>query len=68
GRVRAYEDGLVADADTLDAALARNLYGTAAASPEQMRRVGDYLRRAAAALALAPLPALLTGKLAFAAP
>ncbi|HZK89754.1 MAG TPA: ubiquinol-cytochrome C chaperone family protein [Stellaceae bacterium] len=65
GRVRAYEAGLDGDEAELSAALARNLYGTAAATPEQLRRIGAYLRRESANLAAQPTVALLAGRTAF---
>ena len=68
GRVRAYEDGLLGGDAGLCAALARNLYGTAAATPEQLDRVTAYLRREAASLALQPAAALIAGTVAFGAP
>ena len=68
GRIRAYEDGLAGDDSALAAALERNLYGTAAASAEQVAAMAAYLRREAAALAAQPAAALLAGDIAFAAP
>ena len=68
GRVRAYEEGLAAGDADLSTALARNLYGTAAATPEQLERTAAYLHREAANLAGQPAAALLAGTLAFGAP
>ena len=68
GRVRAYEDGLVADDAALSAALARNVYGTASASDEQLARLAAYLRREAAGLDRQPDDALLAGTMTFGAP
>lgn len=68
GRIRAYEDGLAGDDAALCAALARNLYGTASASDEQLARVAAYLRREAQSLAGQPAAALLAGAMTFGAP
>src|SRR5579864_2640924 len=58
GRVRAYEEGLDGDDAALAAALVRNLYGTAAASAEQVTRMAAYVRRETARLAGVPTTAL----------
>jgi cytochrome b pre-mRNA-processing protein 3 len=68
GRIRAYEDGLASDDAALGAALARNLYGTATASDEQLARVVAYLRREVVNLTAQPAAALLAGRVAFGAP
>jgi cytochrome b pre-mRNA-processing protein 3 len=68
GRIRAYEDGLAGDDAALCAALARNLYGTATASDEQLARIAAYLRREAANLAGQPAAKLLAGTMVFGAP
>jgi cytochrome b pre-mRNA-processing protein 3 len=68
GRVRVYEDGLGADDELLSAALARNLYGTAAATPEQLSRMTAYLRREVAGLSPQPPASLLAGVVTFGAP
>jgi cytochrome b pre-mRNA-processing protein 3 len=69
GRIRAYEQGLDREDDAeLAAALARNLYGTAEATPDQLRRIAGYLRREAAGLAEQPAAALLGGAVDFAPP
>jgi cytochrome b pre-mRNA-processing protein 3 len=68
GRVRAYEDGLDGDDAELDAALARNLYGTAAPTQEQLVGLAAYLRREAASLAAQHPTALLAGRIAFGPP
>jgi len=68
GRIRAYEDGLAGDDDALCAALARNLYGTAEATEEQLMGVATYLRREAASLAALPAASLLAGSIGFGAP
>jgi cytochrome b pre-mRNA-processing protein 3 len=68
GRVRAYDRGFGEGEEALTAALGRNLYGTAAATPDQLRRAEAYLRREAAHLDGQAGAALLTGNLAFAPP
>jgi cytochrome b pre-mRNA-processing protein 3 len=68
GRVRAYEEGLAGDDEALAAALARNLYGTAKATAEQLARVTSYMRREVASLAAQPPASLLAGTVAFGAP
>ena len=68
GRIRAYEDGLAGDDEELRGALARNLFGTAAATPEQLERVAAYLRREAANLAEQEAATLFAGRVEFGAP
>jgi cytochrome b pre-mRNA-processing protein 3 len=68
GRVRAYDDGLAGDDSELCAALSRNLYGTAAATPEQLERVAAYLRREVANLSRQLLVELLAGTVIFNTP
>lgn len=68
GRVRAYDEGLAGDDAALRAALARNLYGTATASEEQLARVAAYLRREVMNLVGQPSAALLAGSVAFGVP
>ena len=68
GRIRAYDGGLAVDDAELAAALARNLYGTAAATPEQLERASAYLRREATNLAGQSGAPLLAGDVRFAAP
>ncbi|HTQ34016.1 MAG TPA: ubiquinol-cytochrome C chaperone family protein [Stellaceae bacterium] len=68
GRIRAYEDGLEGDDAALNAALARNLYGTAAATPAQLTGMAAYLRREAENLAAQPITALIAGNVTFGAP
>jgi len=65
GRIRAYEDGLAGDDAALTAALARNLYGTAPPSPDQLDRTAAYLRRETARLAEQPAAALIEGTIEF---
>jgi cytochrome b pre-mRNA-processing protein 3 len=68
GRIRAYEDGLAGDDAALAAALARNLYGTATASDEQVARVVAYLRREVTHLGGQRAAALLAGTVRFGEP
>jgi len=68
GRIRAYEAGLDGDDAALEAALGRNLYGTAHASPEQTARMASYVRGEAASLASQSIPALTAGQVVFGAP
>jgi cytochrome b pre-mRNA-processing protein 3 len=66
GRVAAYDEGLAAaDPAVLEAALARNLYGTLPAAPPALGRMAEHLRTTAAALAGTPLERLLAGDLEF---
>ena len=72
GRIAAYEAGLRAAGEdgaavaegALEAALRRNLYGTASPSEAQLAAVAVYARRQAAALAAQPLASLLAGEVA----
>jgi cytochrome b pre-mRNA-processing protein 3 len=68
GRVRAYEDGLAGDDAALAAALARNLYGTAPATADQLARVVSHVRREVANLVAQPPGSLLAGTVTFGAP
>jgi cytochrome b pre-mRNA-processing protein 3 len=68
GRIHAYEEGLGGNDAALRAALARNVYGTATASDEQVARVAAYMRRALTHLADQPAASLLAGTVAFDAP
>ena len=68
GRIRAYEEGLVGDDAVLEAALSRNLFGTAGASAEQLARMTNYMRREAANLAAQQTGALTAGQIAFGTP
>jgi cytochrome b pre-mRNA-processing protein 3 len=68
GRIRAYEEGLAAGDAALAAALARNLYGTAAAAAPQIERIAAYLRREATNLSGQPTAALLAGTVGFGPP
>ena len=69
GRIRAYEEGLAAGEGVLEAALARNLYGTApAGAAPPLPRAAGYVRDQVACLAAQPAASLLAGEIAFAAP
>lgn len=65
GRIRAYEDGLGRDDSTLEAALARNLYGTTDGPPAGLTAMDAYLRAAAATLDRQQTDELLAGRVAF---
>ena len=68
GRARAYEEGLASGDEALGAALQRNLYGTAPATPEQVERMVGYLRQETARLAAQPAAALVAGTVEFGTP
>jgi cytochrome b pre-mRNA-processing protein 3 len=69
GRIHAYERGLddAGEAD-IQAALRRNLYGTAAPSDADLAAMAAYLRAEAARLARQDAPALLAGNVSFGLP
>jgi cytochrome b pre-mRNA-processing protein 3 len=68
GRIHAYEDGLAGNDEALRAALQRNVYGTASATPAQLARIAAYLRRETEGLAAQPASSLLAGEIAFGTP
>jgi cytochrome b pre-mRNA-processing protein 3 len=68
GRVGAYEAGLAGEDPMLPAALARNLFGTAAPTPAHLELMAGYLRREAAQLSHQSTEALLAGNLSFGDP
>jgi cytochrome b pre-mRNA-processing protein 3 len=68
GRIRAYENGIAADDLVLGAALARNLFGTAAGSSTQVDAITRYVRRAADDLRGQGAPELLAGHVRFVSP
>lgn len=68
GRVAAYEGGLDSGSQVLAEALARNLFGTVAASPAAVRGMADYVVREAAGLAVQPLSRLVAGEIEFGPP
>jgi cytochrome b pre-mRNA-processing protein 3 len=68
GRIRAYEEGLAGSDVALCASLARNIYGTATATDDQLGRLASYMRREAASLADQRAEVLLAGMMTFGAP
>ena len=69
GRVKAYDEGLARPDDTaLAAALRRNLYATADATPAQVAAMAGYLRQAVAALGAQDAGELVAGRPRFPAP
>jgi cytochrome b pre-mRNA-processing protein 3 len=69
GRIHAYEHGLDAAGDAqLDAALRRNLYGTAAPGEAALAAMAAYLRAEAAQLARQDAAALFAGTVSFGFP
>jgi cytochrome b pre-mRNA-processing protein 3 len=64
GRIDAYERAL-SDGSGLEAALARNLFGTVSADAAALTAMAQYLRREARWLRERPIAELLTGELAF---
>src|SRR4051794_40574562 len=68
GRFAAYEEALAADDVALQAALARNLFGTATPDPAQLAAMASYVRGQIAALRRQGADALLAGEIAFGDP
>lgn len=69
GRAAAYDAGLAAaDPAVLEAALARNLYGTVSPPPPSLGRVAAYMRTVTDDFAKIPFDRLLEGGLAFPEP
>jgi len=68
GRIEAYERGLSEGGGVLEAALARNLFGTVNADAGVLAAVAQYLRRQASRLRERPIAELLTGEVAFGEP
>ena len=68
GRIRAYQYGIMADDAVLGAALARNLFGTVAASSTTLETMTLYVRGAAEALRGQGVAELLTGRVRFVSP
>lgn len=68
GRIQAYDTALAQDSATLEAAIARNVYGTVAATPAQIAGMARYMAALRADLAGQDLPDLLAGKVRFPAP
>lgn len=65
GRVASYEEGLSADDSTLDAALARNVYGTTDPAPESVSALAEYVRSQDAHLAGIEIAAVQSGNFTF---
>src|SRR6266581_9526463 len=68
GRIAAYEQGLAEGDPVLEAALARNLFGTAPAKPALLEAMAGYVRREAARLNEEDGEELLAGRLSFGDP
>jgi len=68
GRLAAYDAALAAGETELEAAVARNLYGTVAPAPVHVAAMARYIRAGAAQLGAQPVDALAAGRLAFPAP
>lgn len=68
GRIAAYDEGLRGPGDVLNAALARNLYGTVDPDPACVEAIAAYMRRQVDVLAGQGLAALSAGALAFGRP
>jgi cytochrome b pre-mRNA-processing protein 3 len=68
GRVEAYERGLAEEGAALEAAVARNLFGTASAPSDCLKAMAAYLRREAVHLDAQPAVALLAGEIRFGDP
>jgi cytochrome b pre-mRNA-processing protein 3 len=68
GRIRAYEEGLSADASTLNAALIRNVFGTVPGSSQLAGMMTRYVRSAASELRRQSAADLLAGRISFVAP
>lgn len=66
GRAAAYEAALAGTPADLAEALRRNLFGTVAATAEELERMAGYVGAAAAALAAQPAASLLAGRVDFA--
>ena len=68
GRIDAYERGLAEDGAALNAALGRNVFGTAPTAPANLDIMADYLRRKVALLDAQPTAAVLAGEVRFGCP
>jgi cytochrome b pre-mRNA-processing protein 3 len=68
GRIDAYQRGLAGEASELQAALARNLFGTASAPPAALAAMAAYLRREIEHLDDQSAAALLAGEVRFGEP
>lgn len=65
GRISAYETGLAEGTTALQAAIARNAYGTAEARPDQVLALANYLQSEVDRMAAGPLTELRAGRLTF---
>jgi cytochrome b pre-mRNA-processing protein 3 len=68
GRIRAYESGLTGGDAQLEAALARNLYGTISEPASFAALMAPYVRSAVKELRRQPAAELLAGRIIFGAP
>jgi cytochrome b pre-mRNA-processing protein 3 len=68
GRILAYEEGLAGNDAALDAALARNLFGTLAGSPPAARAMAAYIRDVVRGLRRQSAAELLAGHISFEVP
>jgi len=68
GRAQAYENALTVGGDSLDQALARNVYGKASPTPQSINDLADYVRRAVAGMEEQVLEDLRAGRVIFPAP
>ncbi len=68
GRVAAYDEGLAAGDEVLEAAIKRNLYGAADPTDRALEGMTRYLREVAERLATQPAAALLAGAASFPPP
>jgi cytochrome b pre-mRNA-processing protein 3 len=68
GRIRAYQEGIERGDRVLNAALARNLYGTMRESAPETAAMVEYVRRTVAELAGQPAAELLSGRIRFPVP
>ena len=66
GRITAYRAALAdSDGEALCRALARNVFGAAAAADHQLEALADYVRTAVAALRAVPVQRLIEGSVSF---
>jgi len=65
GRAKIYEQALAGEDSALSQALARNIYGGAAFSPESLNTLTAYVRQARQMLATENTEVLLAGKIGF---
>lgn len=65
GRMSAYDRGMDGNGETLETALARNVYRGAQTAPVALAALASYVRREAHALSVQPLDGLLAGRNTF---